>query len=35
MIQNVADLWRNGCIGNIFKLAEPHFHRNMERYFRI
>jgi len=35
VIQNVADLRRNGSIRKVFELAEPHFHRDMERDFCI
>jgi len=35
MIQNVADLWRNGRIGKVFKSAKPRFRHGMERDFRI
>jgi len=34
-IQNVANPQRNSRIGKAFELAEPRFHRDMERHFRI
>ena len=35
VIQNVANLWRNGRIGKVFELAEPHFRRDIEPDFFI
>ena len=35
MDSNVADLQRNDSIGKVFELAEPRFHHDMERDFRI
>ena len=35
VIQDVADPWRNGRNGKVFELAEPCFHRDIGRDFRI